>query len=167
MHSNQKWPFFWNCSETTGIESAASLMLMAWCYSTRASAATISTNVISCSWESQLFMRKQDSIYPMTSNKWSRHPLHYNILHIQWATLLGYVEKHCSHLRQKPNNSKIKFQWLKKIANSLWHCDAIWWHRSGSTLTQIMACCLTHQAITWTNVDFSSVKQVSIPWGQF
>ena len=26
--------------------------------------------------------------------------------------------------------------------NSLWHSDAIWQHRSGSTLTQIMVCCL-------------------------
>ena len=28
-------------------------------------------------------------------------------------------------------------------ANSLWPSDAIWPHRSGSTLTQVMACCLT------------------------
>ena len=28
------------------------------------------------------------------------------------------------------------------MINSLWPSDAIWWHRSGSTLTQIMACCL-------------------------
>ena len=27
--------------------------------------------------------------------------------------------------------------------NSLWPDDAIWWHRSGSTLAQVMACCLT------------------------
>ena len=26
--------------------------------------------------------------------------------------------------------------------NSLWPIDAIWWHRSGSTLAQAMACCL-------------------------
>ena len=26
--------------------------------------------------------------------------------------------------------------------NSLWPSDAIWWHRSGLTLAQIMACCL-------------------------
>ena len=26
--------------------------------------------------------------------------------------------------------------------NSLWPRDAIWWHRSGSTLAQVMACCL-------------------------
>ena len=26
--------------------------------------------------------------------------------------------------------------------NSLWPCDAIWRHRSGSTLAQVMACCL-------------------------
>ena len=27
--------------------------------------------------------------------------------------------------------------------NSLWHNDIIWRHRSGSTLAQVMACCLT------------------------
>ena len=27
--------------------------------------------------------------------------------------------------------------------NSLWPSDAIWWHRSGSTLAQVRACCLT------------------------
>ena len=30
-------------------------------------------------------------------------------------------------------------QWV----NSLWPSDAIWWHGSGSTLAQVMACCLT------------------------
>ena len=40
---------------------------------------------------------------------------------------------------------------------SLWPCDTIWWHRSGSTLSQVMAFCLTAlQAITWTNVYSSS-----------
>ena len=29
------------------------------------------------------------------------------------------------------------------IFNSLRPSDAIWWHRSGSTLAQVMACCLT------------------------
>ena len=28
------------------------------------------------------------------------------------------------------------------LFNSLWSCDVIWWHRSGSTLAQVMACCL-------------------------
>ena len=32
---------------------------------------------------------------------------------------------------------------LIKIVNSLRPSDAIWWHRSGSTLAQVMACCLT------------------------
>ena len=27
--------------------------------------------------------------------------------------------------------------------NSLWPSDAIWWHKSGFTLAQVMACCLT------------------------
>ena len=26
--------------------------------------------------------------------------------------------------------------------NSLWTSDAIWWHKSGSTLAQVIACCL-------------------------
>ena len=26
--------------------------------------------------------------------------------------------------------------------NSLWPSDTIWWHKSGSTLAQVMACCL-------------------------
>ena len=28
-----------------------------------------------------------------------------------------------------------------------------WWHRNWSSLTQVMACCLTAPSITWTNVD--------------
>ena len=30
-------------------------------------------------------------------------------------------------------------QWV----NSLWPSEAVWWQRSGSTLVQVMACCLT------------------------
>ena len=29
------------------------------------------------------------------------------------------------------------------MLNSLWPIEAIWWRRSGSTLAQVMACCLT------------------------
>ena len=46
------------------------------------------------------------------------------------------------------------------LFNSLWPSDAMWRQRSGSTLAQVMACCLT--AITWTNVDWSSVKSSDI-----
>ena len=31
----------------------------------------------------------------------------------------------------------------RALVNSLRPSDAIWWHRSGSTLAQVMACCLT------------------------
>ena len=47
--------------------------------------------------------------------------------------------------------------------NSLWPNDVRWGHRTGSTLVHVMAWCLMapshnlHQAITWTNVDLSSV----------
>ena len=39
--------------------------------------------------------------------------------------------------------------------------DAIWRHRSGSTLAQWLVA-WRHQAITWTNVDLSSVRSCSI-----
>ena len=58
------------------------------------------------------------------------------------------------------------------ILNPLWPSDAIWrqWLRSGSTMAQVMACGPSnagrlgarHQAITWTNVDWSSVKSSDI-----
>ena len=43
------------------------------------------------------------------------------------------------------------------LVDSLWSSVAIWWYRSLATLSQIMACCLTHQAINWSNVDLSSM----------
>ena len=49
--------------------------------------------------------------------------------------------------------------------NSLWTSDAIWKPRSESILAQAMACCPVawqHQAITWTSVDWSSVKSSDI-----
>ena len=45
---------------------------------------------------------------------------------------------------------------MKLMLNSLWPIGTIWRQRSGSTLTQVMAC------ITWTNVDWSSVKSSDI-----
>ena len=45
--------------------------------------------------------------------------------------------------------------------NWLWPGDTIWRQRSGSTLAQVMAWAWGQQAITWTNVDLSSVKS----WG--
>ena len=45
---------------------------------------------------------------------------------------------HSGHLEM--NRFVIVFTGLK--FNSLWPSDAIWWHISGSTLVQVMACCL-------------------------
>ena len=43
---------------------------------------------------------------------------------------------------------ELKFRWhiwhcMSAKLNTLWPSDAIWWHRSGSTLVQVIACCLT------------------------
>ena len=45
---------------------------------------------------------------------------------------------------------------------SMWPSAAIWQHRSGSIFAQVMACCVMHQVITWTNIDLSSVRSSDI-----
>ena len=42
----------------------------------------------------------------------------------------GYLQPSCCHI-------------MEHNINSLWLSDAIWQHRSGSTVAQVMACCLT------------------------
>ena len=44
----------------------------------------------------------------------------------------------------------------------MWRSDAIWWHRYGSTLAQVMACCLMATSLTCTNVDISSIRSSDI-----
>ena len=49
---------------------------------------------------------------------------------INYIVIIRYVELH------RNANPQSSF-------NSLWPCDAIWQYKSGSTLVQVMACCLT------------------------
>ena len=56
-------------------------------------------------------------------------------------------------------------KWSSKMIfnfNTLWPSDAIWWHRSVLTLARITACSWWQQAITWSNVDLSSVGSTEI-----
>ena len=52
--------------------------------------------------------------------------------------------------------------------NSLWPDVAIWLNKSKSALAQVWAWCWRHQAITWINVNSSSVrhhlKAISLPY---
>ena len=47
---------------------------------------------------------------------------------------------------------------IVSAVNSFWPVDAIWWHRTGTTLVQVMAWCQMPPSHTWTYVDFSSVR---------
>ena len=42
--------------------------------------------------------------------------------------------------------------------NSLWPRDAIWWHRSGSTLAQVMSCCLNQCWLIISEIFWHSLK---------
>ena len=49
-----------------------------------------------------------------------------------------------STLEQADRKAKTFGDWSysKSMFNSLWPSDTIWRHKSGSTLAQVMACCL-------------------------
>ena len=46
-------------------------------------------------------------------------------------------------VQERHNSSALAMKLHLSCINSLWPSDAIWQQRSGSTLTQVMACCLT------------------------
>ena len=80
-------------------------------------------------------------------------PSHY--LHQCWLTYcqLNTQEQHSVKVKSKYNNLLSKnyickcclrlHSTLSLLINSLWPSDPIWRHRSGSTLAQVMVCCLT------------------------
>ena len=53
---------------------------------------------------------------------------------VELATLRDLPDSGTTHL-----NALYAIKW---VINSLWPSDTIWWPRSGSTLAQVMACCL-------------------------
>ena len=62
----------------------------------------------------------------------SQHPIHNNPALVQVMAFCWTGDK--------PGFWHIIWSWW---VNSLWPSDTIWWHRSWSTLVQVMACCLT------------------------
>ena len=65
----------------------------------------------------------------------------------------------CMYCTQTPSADQRNICYM---LNSLWPSDAIWWHKSGSTLAQVMAYCLTAPSHTGTNVDLSSIRLCGI-----
>ena len=49
--------------------------------------------------------------------------------------------------------------------NSLWPSDAFWWHRSWSTLAQVMACCMTAPSNYLNHSWLSSLRFCGIHMG--
>ena len=58
---------------------------------------------------------------------------------------LWHIDSICCHVCQPTFfETRLAVCWCQAISsiNSLWPSDAIWQHRSGSTLAQVMACCV-------------------------
>ena len=67
-----------------------------------------------------------------------------NIFAHPTVILFGQKNRNGSHtILHEGENTVIDSDGVADIFNSLWPSDAIWWHRSGSTLAQVMACCRT------------------------
>ena len=59
-------------------------------------------------------------------------------------------------------NRKHRSQVFMRMAQLIWWVYAIWWYKYGSTLSYIMACCLTVQSHYPTNVDFLWQQSIGI-----
>ena len=82
-----------------------------------------------------------------------------NTCHIYWTDASQHFKidyRHedinCMRINQLGHDDAYIRQWTMSSAgrrqaiiwiNSTWPSDAIWWHRTRSTLAQVMACCLT------------------------
>ena len=53
------------------------------------------------------------------------------------------------------------------LLNSLWPSDTIWWHRFGSKLSQVMACCLTAPNYYLNQCWLVINGFMTFPWGWF
>ena len=71
-----------------------------------------------------------------------------------------YEDLHLHHIVRIYSNTPV-YDDIPTL-NSLLSSDTIWQQGSGSTWTQVMVCCWWHQAITWTNIDLSSIKSSDI-----
>ena len=88
-----------------------------------------------------------------------RHRAHYDIIVIRhWLVTVDLKdigsEKDLAHFRSVHLANPY-------FVDSSWPSDAIWRLKSWSTLVYVMTCSW-HQAITWTNVDFSSLNPSDI-----
>ena len=82
----------------------------------------------------QFIIMAADAFAPCTANSST-----FLVLPLPFTSVLVLQWQDCNCLRYLSAG-----KWLKNMyLNSLWPSDAIWRHSSGSTLTQVMVCCLT------------------------
>ena len=100
---------------------------------------------------------QNDAIFP----QWAILPYFYVatiifMVHITWGP---YHIKPILHMKPisydtlHDSTGTCRFRYAYQWFNSLWLSDAIWLHRSRSSLAQIRVVTWRHQAIIWTNVD--------------
>ena len=72
-----------------------------------------------------------------------RHRAHYNVIVVFVQDCQPYWGIYWEHCGVAYGEFTVYHNKRVLVFNSLWPCDTKWQHRSGSTLAQVMACCLT------------------------
>ena len=101
-----------------------------------------------------------DMLLHMTSESWVKYFEWFSYSWYQWVKIFKSKSMELQYFKALNMVNSLAPGKCGCNFNPLWPSDAIWWHRSRSTLVQVMA--YRHQAITWTNVDLSSVKSCHI-----
>ena len=91
----------------------------------------LSLSCTESSWSTYLFWRRLMKSAPIPA--WKSWGSHHIWCYVRWS----------AHLPARLLQHLVLVPTIKVPVKSLWPCDAIWRHRSGSTLAQVMACCLT------------------------
>ena len=93
------------------------------------------------------FPRNFEYIYTYSIKPWFLHLYHIKMLFFIWTLVV--IQIMTGHQ-----------------CNSLWASDAIWWHRYGSPLAQIMSWCLKVLS-HYLNQCWLVISEVAFTWGQF
>ena len=109
-------------------------------------------NFISC-WSQGMVLYLQ----PTGNDAWN-YSMAFTSFTTLWYSLVQNIQFNvCCDLSNAPQ--------INCYVNSVWPSDAIWWHVTGSTWAQIMACCLMAPSHYLNHVDLSSGRFSD--WVQF
>ena len=104
----------------------------------------------------------------MSTGKWTTRFVYNWVLHEGFFLVLAKQPQINLHELLMTKFSSAYMHHLRcGLLNSLGPSDAIWWHRTGPTLAQVMADCLMTQSHYLIQCWHQQWSSLAFPWGQF